>query len=97
MRTGSVDYDGARFRLHAHVIAADAPEASELRAFRERLRADPQLVDAYVARKRAIIAEGITDSLDYCYLKGGFVDEVLEALRKDAGIPISSDKPGDRR
>ena len=40
MRGGSVDHYGTRFRLHAHVIAADAPEASELRAFRERLRAD---------------------------------------------------------
>ena len=83
MRTGSVDHDGSRFRVHAHVIAADAPEASELRAFRERLRADPGLVDAYVARKRAILAEGITDSLDYSIRKGGFVGEVLEALRMD--------------
>ena len=83
MRTGSVDHDGTRFRLHAHVIAADAPEASELRAFRERLRADPRLVDAYVARKRAILAEGITDSIDYSVRKGEFVGEVLEALRMD--------------
>jgi GrpB-like predicted nucleotidyltransferase (UPF0157 family) len=97
MRTGSVDHDGTRFRLHAHVIATDAPEASELRAFRERLRADRSLVDAYVARKRAILAEGITDSLDYCHLKGGFVGEVLEALRMDGGIPSSSDESGDRR
>jgi GrpB-like predicted nucleotidyltransferase (UPF0157 family) len=95
MRTGSVDHDGTRFRLHAHVIAADAPEASELRAFREKLRADPRLVEAYVARKRSIIAEGITDSLDYCYLKGGFVSEVLEAVRMDAGIPTFSDESGD--
>ena len=83
MRTGSVDHDGTRFRLHAHVIVADSPEASELRAFRERLRADPGLVDAYVTCKRAILAEGITDSLDYSVRKGGFVGEVLEALRMD--------------
>ena len=81
MRTGAVDHDGTRFQVHAHVIAADAPEASELRAFRERLRADPRLVDAYVARKRAILAEGVTDSLDYSVRKGGFVAAVLEALR----------------
>jgi hypothetical protein len=54
-------------------------------------------VEAYVARKRAIIAEGITDSLDYCISKGGFVGEVLETLRKDAGIPTSSDESGDRQ
>jgi GrpB-like predicted nucleotidyltransferase (UPF0157 family) len=81
MRTGSVDHDGSRFRLHVHVIAADAPEASELRAFRERLRADPRLVDAYVTRKRSILAEGVTDSIDYSIRKGGFVGEVLEAIR----------------
>ncbi len=97
MRTGSVDHDGTRFRLHAHVIAADSPEASELRAFRERLRADPRLVEAYVARKLAILAEGITDSIDYCIRKGGFVGAVLESLRMDAGIPSSGDESGDRQ
>jgi GrpB-like predicted nucleotidyltransferase (UPF0157 family)/mannose-6-phosphate isomerase-like protein (cupin superfamily) len=83
MRTGSVDHAGTRFLLHAHVIAADAPEASELRAFRERLRADPRLRDAYVATKRSILAEGITDSLDYSVRKGAFVRTALEDLRVD--------------
>ena len=73
MRIGSLDCDGTRFLLHAHVIAADAPEASELRAFRDRLRDDPRLVEAYVGRKRSILAEGVTDSLEYSILKGGFV------------------------
>jgi len=41
------------------------------------LRADPDLVKAYVARKREIIASGVTDSLDYCYAKGEFITEVL--------------------
>lgn len=40
-------------------------------------RADPELVAAYVARKRQIIAGGVTDSLDYCYAKGESVREVL--------------------
>ena len=35
------------------------------------------LVAAYVARKRQIVASGVTDSLDYCYAKGEFVRDVL--------------------
>jgi GrpB-like predicted nucleotidyltransferase (UPF0157 family) len=77
MRTGSVVHDGTRFRLHVHVIAASSPEVIELRTFRDRLRADPRLVDAYVACKRAIIAGGCTDSVDYSIRKGEFVTEVL--------------------
>jgi hypothetical protein len=52
MRVGSVGYKGTRFLLHAHVLAADSPEIAVMRAFRYRLRADPRLLDAYVARKR---------------------------------------------
>jgi len=36
-----------------------------------------------VAQKRAILAEGITDSLGYSIRKGECVGEVLEALRMD--------------
>jgi GrpB-like predicted nucleotidyltransferase (UPF0157 family)/mannose-6-phosphate isomerase-like protein (cupin superfamily) len=81
MRVGSVGCQGARFLLHAHVIAADSPEVAVMRAFRDRLRADPGLADAYVARKRAIVAAGVTDPVDYCNAKGGFVQSVLEQLR----------------
>jgi GrpB-like predicted nucleotidyltransferase (UPF0157 family) len=97
MRIGSIHRSGTRFLLHVHVIAADSAEASELRAFRERLRHDPRLVDAYVSRKRAILAAGITDSVEYSVRKGGFVGEVLKALRVGAEIPISSDEVGGRR
>jgi GrpB-like predicted nucleotidyltransferase (UPF0157 family) len=77
MRTGSVVYGGVTFRLHVHVIAASSPETAELRRFRDQLRADPDLVAAYVAAKRSILASGVTDSLDYCYRKGDFVTQVL--------------------
>ena len=46
-------------------------------AFRACLRADPELMKAYVAQKRKIIASGITDSLEYCYAKGEFIKAVL--------------------
>jgi GrpB-like predicted nucleotidyltransferase (UPF0157 family) len=77
MRVGSIAHDSTRYRIHAHVIAADSPEVAETRGFRDRLRADAALRDAYVARKRAIIAAGVTDSLDYAYAKGDFVQAAL--------------------
>ena len=77
MRLGSIEYDGTRFRLHVHVIAQDSPEVAELRTFRDRLRDDPALLDQYVALKRKIIAEGVTDSLDYCIRKGEFIAGIL--------------------
>src|SRR5581483_3861082 len=57
MRTGSLAHGEKTFNLHVHVIAADSPEAGELRVFRDRLRADLGLVAAYVAAKRAILAD----------------------------------------
>lgn len=73
MRLGTLEHDGATFLLHAHVIPADSPEIAELRRFRDRLRADPRLVAAYVARKREIIGAGITDGHAYARAKGTFV------------------------
>ncbi len=77
MRVGAIEFDGAIFRFHAHVIAADSPEAEEMRSFPARLRADPKLAADYVARKRAIIASGVTDSVDYSIEKGSFVESAL--------------------
>ena len=79
MRCGSILHDGKTYRIHAHVIAADSPEVAANRAFRDRLRADPALRDAYVARKRAIIDSGVTDSLDYSIIKSRFVEDVLRS------------------
>jgi GrpB-like predicted nucleotidyltransferase (UPF0157 family) len=77
MRTGSMLHDGTTFLLHVHVIAASAPEARELRSFRDRLRVDPGLVVSYVGVKKAILARGITDSVDYASRKGEFVQANL--------------------
>jgi GrpB-like predicted nucleotidyltransferase (UPF0157 family) len=77
MRVGSWDHQGERFLLHVHVIPADSPEVDDLRFFRACLRADPGLLKSYVARKREIIASGVTDSLDYFKAKGEFLKDVL--------------------
>src|SRR5262249_42184644 len=60
-----------------HRTDTNSPEVGELRSFRDRLRDDPALLDQYVALKRRIIAEGVTDSLDYCIRKGEFIAGIL--------------------
>jgi GrpB-like predicted nucleotidyltransferase (UPF0157 family)/mannose-6-phosphate isomerase-like protein (cupin superfamily) len=79
MRLGSIEYDGTRFLLHAHVIALDSPEVAELRTFRDRLRGEPMLLGKYVRLKMQIIAEGVTDSLDYSLRKGEFIAGILRS------------------
>ena len=80
MRVGAIEHGGRIFRLHVHVIAADSPEVTTLRTFRERLLADPALAHAYVDCKRSILARGITDWQLYTGLKSAFVQEVLSHL-----------------
>lgn len=82
MRCGSILHNGTTYRIHAHVVAADSPEVAANRAFRDRLRADSALRDAYLARKRAILASGVTDSTDYSVIKGEFVQGVLDELAR---------------
>jgi len=77
MLVGACDYDGETFLLHIHVIPANSAEVEEMRFFRACLRADPDLLKLYVARKQQIIAGGVTDSFDYCQAKGEFIKEVL--------------------
>jgi GrpB-like predicted nucleotidyltransferase (UPF0157 family) len=80
MRTGSVVFDDTTFLLHVHVIAASSPEAKELLRFRDRLRADADLVASYVNAKRTILGSGATDSVDYCNCKGEFVQQALRRI-----------------
>ncbi len=77
MRTGSVQYQGNTFRIHAHVLARDSSEVDGLRTFRDRLRTDARLAAAYVAQKQEIIASGITDSVEYTMAKSSFVQKAL--------------------
>jgi GrpB-like predicted nucleotidyltransferase (UPF0157 family) len=83
MRVGAVEYGGRCFQLHVHVICSDSPEIEALRAFRERLRADPRLVARYVTCKRAILAEGITDRKLYTQRKSAFIQSVLTRTARE--------------
>jgi GrpB-like predicted nucleotidyltransferase (UPF0157 family) len=79
MRLGAIKYDGAIFRLHAHVIAHDSPEIEQFRLFRDRLRSDPKLLADYVARKRAIVGAGVTDTVDYSNEKDEFIKTAIRS------------------
>ena len=57
VRIGAILHDGTVFRIHVHLLANDAEEVARQRRFRDRLRADPELVKGYVARKRGILDE----------------------------------------
>ncbi len=90
VRIGTIEHDGDTFRLHVHIIAADSPEVAEQRRFRDRLRADPALVTAYVARKRAVLAEGVVDGGGYNRGKESFILGVL-------GSPMPGSAKSERR
>ena len=77
MRVGAMKHADQVFQLHIHILCADADEVADLLSFRDRLRGDAKLRQAYVTRKRAIIAGGVSDPLEYCYGKGHFIDETL--------------------
>jgi GrpB-like predicted nucleotidyltransferase (UPF0157 family) len=77
VRIGTIQHDGETFRLHVHVIAVDAPEVAAQRRFRETLRADPALVEAYAARKRAVLIAGVDDGNAYNLGKDSFIKSVL--------------------
>ena len=77
MRVGAIQYAGKRYRLHVHLIDMNSPEKETLRRFRDVLRADPALRDAYQGKKRAILQSGVRDAKDYTYAKGEFIASVI--------------------
>jgi GrpB-like predicted nucleotidyltransferase (UPF0157 family) len=78
MRVGTLEHQGRVFPMHVHVLASSSPEVAQLRAFRDRLCADPKLVAAYVARKKEIIAAGVTDPAAYTRMKSLFFQHVQD-------------------
>ena len=75
--TGGWTHDGQAFPVCLRLLPIAAPEADAARFFRTCLRADPELLRAYVARKREILAAGATDPGEYTRLKAQFVQSVL--------------------
>jgi GrpB-like predicted nucleotidyltransferase (UPF0157 family) len=78
---GMIEHDGEAFRLHVHVISADAAEVADQRHFRDSLRAHPDLVAEYGAVKRRALAAGVVDSYAYNDLKDAFIKMVMRLGR----------------
>jgi GrpB-like predicted nucleotidyltransferase (UPF0157 family) len=87
MLQGAIHYHGKRYRLHVHVVPVDSPEVEAMRGFRDALRADGELRDGYVALKRAIVARGLTDSVDFSVAKHPYITAVLERLGLQPSTP----------
>jgi len=77
MRIGAFDHRGTIYQSHVHVIAMDSPEVLSLRRFRDVLRADSALRDAYEAKKREILKSGVRERADYTHAKGEFIRSVI--------------------
>ena len=85
MRIGTIAHEGEAFVLHVHVVPAHSPEVADLRDFRDRLRVDPDLVDQYVAVKRAILEAGVREGAAYARMKGKFIAGLGYRGADDAG------------
>ncbi len=82
MLTGLVDHDGTPYRIHCHVMPPARGELREQVQFRDALRADSTLRDAYAAAKERIVAEareGDPGEL-YTLRKSDFVVDALYRL-----------------
>ena len=78
MRVGCVEHEGEPFRIHAHVIAFGSDEHRALVSFREALRTSSELRHSYEELKRATLASGITDSIEYNKAKEAFIIDALK-------------------
>jgi GrpB-like predicted nucleotidyltransferase (UPF0157 family) len=77
MRVGAIEYEGKHYRLHVHLVGSNSPEKKTLRLFRDALRANSTLRDAYQAKKRAILQSGVREPKDYTHAKGEFITSVI--------------------
>jgi GrpB-like predicted nucleotidyltransferase (UPF0157 family) len=68
-------------RHHLYVCTPDAPGLLDHLAFRDALRADPALVQAYAALKRDLAARHRDDRDAYQEGKGDFIARVTRAAR----------------
>jgi 5-(carboxyamino)imidazole ribonucleotide synthase len=79
MFTGTVDHEGGSYPVHLHVIPPARGELAELVAFRDALRADPDLCRRYADAKRQIVEaapDGRPNEL-YTARKADFVIDAL--------------------
>ena len=85
MHVGSVVDDGVEYRIHFHVHPSGAGDLAKDLLFRNALRADPGLRDAYATIKAGIVGPdgGPVDPVGYQAQKGIWILEEFDRL----GIP----------
>ena len=76
---------------HLHLYILPAAGWDEMLAFRDSLRADPELTAAYFAEKHRVAAEVAWDKGAYSVTKGRFVERVLAGLRAAGRLPVTSE------
>ena len=79
MLVGSIEHEGATFRLHVHVMP-DRRELSRQIAFRDALRANPDLVTSYAGLKESIVRGGMLDGHQYTYQKQAWIGDLHRRL-----------------
>jgi GrpB-like predicted nucleotidyltransferase (UPF0157 family) len=77
MLEGALQFEGARFRIHVHIVPSGSPEPEALRRFRDRLQASSALRKEYISLKRAILDSGVTEREQYSRAKSEFITRVL--------------------
>jgi 5-(carboxyamino)imidazole ribonucleotide synthase len=97
---GTALHEGRPYPVHLHVIPAARGELAEMLGFRDALRTDAALRDAYAAEKQRLVAsmsdEVSTSASAYTVQKADFVQEALYrlGLRRPPAEPIEPIAPG---
>jgi 5-(carboxyamino)imidazole ribonucleotide synthase len=79
MLVGTMVRGETTFRIHFHVQPGPQELARDL-AFRDALRADPELTRAYAALKTGIVEGGLTEGQQYTYQKQAWIAEIHRRL-----------------
>jgi GrpB-like predicted nucleotidyltransferase (UPF0157 family) len=74
---GKFEYCDTPFLVYVHVIHEDSYEAVRFRIFRDRLANDSELLSEYIAEKKRILSEGVTNTDDYAELKRSIIEKIL--------------------
>jgi GrpB-like predicted nucleotidyltransferase (UPF0157 family) len=95
MHVGSIVQDGEQFRIHFHVHQRGSGDFAKDIRFREALRANPDLRDAYAERKRAIAgpAGGPVDAVHYQQQKGVWILDAFDLLGIDRPANLQFGEP----
>jgi GrpB-like predicted nucleotidyltransferase (UPF0157 family) len=64
------DFPSSRSCKRHDLVLASSPKVNDIRFVRAWLRANPELLRAYFARKQEIIAGDVADSVEHSHFKG---------------------------